>query len=71
MKFVFLTTYPDRMIANLTANMLRGSGILVQVRSDDAGGVDPALALINGVELLVPEEQLAMAQEILADVSKT
>lgn len=71
MKFVSLVSFPDRMMANLTANMLRGSGILVQVRSDDAGGVDPALALVNGVELLVPEEQLAMAQDLLADASET
>jgi hypothetical protein len=71
MKFVSLISYPDRMIATLTANMLRGSGILVQIRSDDAGGLDPALALVNGVELLVPEEQLAMAQDLLADASET
>ncbi|HET9237355.1 MAG TPA: DUF2007 domain-containing protein [Oligoflexus sp.] len=71
MKFVSLISYPDRMIANLNANMLRGAGILVQVRSDDAGGVDPALALVNGVELLVPEDQLAMAQELLADDLET
>jgi hypothetical protein len=71
MKFVSLISYSDRMIANLTANMLRGSGIQVQVRSDDAGGVNPALALVNGVELLVPEEQLAMAQDLLADASET
>jgi hypothetical protein len=71
MKFVSLISYPDRMIANLTANMLRGSGILVQIRSDDAGGVDPALALVNGVELLVPEDQLAMAQDLLSDASET
>ncbi len=71
MKFVSLISYSDRMIANLTASMLRGSGILVQIRSDDAGGVDPALALVNGVELLVPEEQLALAQDLLADASET
>lgn len=71
MKYVPLISFPDRIIANLTANMLRGSGILVQIRSDDAGGVDPALALVNGVELLVPEEQLVMAQDLLADASET
>jgi hypothetical protein len=66
MKFVPLISFPDRIIAHLTANMLRGAGILVQIRSDDAGGVDPALALVNGVQLLVPEEQLSMAQDLLA-----
>jgi len=71
MKFVTLVSFPDRLIANLTASMLRGSGILVQIRSDDAGGVDPALALVNGVDLLVPEDQLNLAQELLADVSES
>jgi hypothetical protein len=71
MNFVPLVSFPDRILANLTANMLRGAGILVQIRSDDAGGVDPALALVNGVQLLVPEEQLSMAQDLLADASET
>lgn len=71
MKYVHLISFSDRIMANLTANMLRGSGILVQIRVDDAGGVDPALALVNGVELLVPVEQLAMAQDLLADASET
>lgn len=69
MKFVYLASFPDRMLANLTANMLRGSGILVQVRSDDAAGLEPALSLINGVELLVPEEQLSQAQELINHTS--
>jgi hypothetical protein len=70
MKFVRVGSFPSRIEADMIASLLQGSGIPSQVRSDDAGGVDPALALVTGVEVLVPEDEVTFAMELIGNVSK-
>ncbi|HYX39241.1 MAG TPA: DUF2007 domain-containing protein [Oligoflexus sp.] len=68
-KWVLLTSFSDRLQADLAASAIRGSGIRVELKSDDAGGLYPPLTVANGVELYVPEEQLDHAKELLQGIS--
>ncbi|HYX39281.1 MAG TPA: DUF2007 domain-containing protein [Oligoflexus sp.] len=68
-KWVLLTSFSDRLQADLAACAIRGSGIRVELKSDDAGGLYPPLTVAYGVELYVPEEQLDHAKELLQGIS--
>jgi hypothetical protein len=67
-ELVVVGTFSDRIEADLAASALEAAGIASMIRSDDAGGLRPAMAFSNGVELLVRTEEAAAAGEILAGV---
>jgi len=62
---VVLTTVLHRMLGDPIAAYLEEHGIRALVRSDDCGGLDPALAFTRGVEIHVAEEDLARANRLL------
>ncbi|MDH3283773.1 MAG: DUF2007 domain-containing protein [Acidobacteriota bacterium] len=62
---VVLTTFMNRIEAELVAGKLRDAGIETVLRSDDAGGMEPNLALVRGVWLLVRRRDLERARELL------
>lgn len=52
--------------AQLIVGMLEANGITAAVSADDAGGIEPQLQL-SGVRVLVSNDDLAKAQELIAD----
>jgi hypothetical protein len=62
---VVVQTFSYRFEADLAKSALDAAEIDAMVRSDDAGGLRPAMSMTNGVELLVRREDLARASEIL------
>lgn len=60
-----LRTYGLEIEARMDAAALEANGIPAEVLADTAGGAFPSLALIFPVRLLVREEDVALALEIL------
>jgi len=56
----------SRIEAELIAGMLRNNGLRAVVSADDAGGQEPPLQ-IQGVRVLVPPADEALARQLLAD----
>ena len=69
-EIVVVRTFNDRIEADLAASALNAAGIESMIRDDDAGGMQPALALTNGVQLLVHADDAAAAGEILDGASR-
>lgn len=65
--FVSLTTAPHRALAEPIAELLQDHGIHAWVKSDDCGGVDPALNFVNGTHVMVPRTDLEHGRELLAE----
>jgi hypothetical protein len=63
--FINFKTYSARYEAELAQSVLETNGIETLISSDDAGGVGPALAFTRGVQLLVKEEDIQKAEELL------
>ena len=57
-----LSTFPSTADAQLAKGVLDDAGIESMVRSDDAGGMYPA---IGGADLLVRTEEVDKANEVL------
>jgi hypothetical protein len=62
--FVLAKVCNSRMEADLLKAYLEMEGIEVMIKADDAGGMLPMLASLNGVSVLVPENDLKRALEI-------
>ena len=62
---VVIRSFGDRFEADLAQSALEAAGIESIVRSDDAGGMRPALTFANGAELMVRTEDAERADEIL------
>ena len=70
-ELVVVRTFNDRFDAELAQSALQAAEIDSMLRSDDAGGLRPHMALQNGVELLVRMEDAQGARQILdTDVSE-
>jgi len=70
-ELVVVRTFNDRIDAEVAQSALEAAEIDSMLRSDDAGGLRPHMALQNGVELLVRSEDAQAAVEILdTDVSR-
>jgi hypothetical protein len=63
---VVVRTFSDRVEAELAQGALEAAGIASMVRSDDAGGMRPAMAFSNGAELLVRAEDAGEAGDVLS-----
>ena len=63
---VVLRTFNYRHEAEMVKSFLAARDIESFVASDDCGAVDPALQYLRGAQLLVAEEDLDSAVEVLA-----
>ena len=62
---VVVATFADRPEAELAKGALEAAGIEAVVRSDDSGGLRPAMTFSNGAHLIVRERDAEAAREIL------
>lgn len=62
---VVLRTFINEFEAERAKGMLEEEGIECYVSSDNVGGMEPPLQLIQGIKLLVLEEDLNRAKTIL------
>jgi len=62
---VIVRTFINEFEAERAKGILEEEGIECYVSSDNAGGMEPPLQLILGIRLLVLEEDLKKAKEIL------
>lgn len=56
--------------ADLAVGLLRSNGLRAVAIADDAGGLDPALSVTDGVQIQVNPEDEAAARALLAEVEK-
>ena len=66
-KFVSVAAVPHRALAQPLVDLLEDHNIPAWVNSDDWGGVDPALAFVNGTHVMVPEADLQRAQQLVSE----
>ncbi len=62
---VKLTSFSDRIEAEMLKSFLVDSGINVIIHSDDSFGINNGMTAANGVFIIVPREQLEDAQVLL------
>ena len=62
---VVVRTFGNEIDAELARSALEAAEIDAMIRSDNAGGMRPAMSMTNGVELLVRAEDADRASEIL------
>lgn len=67
MELVELLRTPNSFEAEVIAARLRDAGVEAVVFGSDAGGWAPHLALFQGTRVMVPEDALDFARELLAD----
>lgn len=63
---VTIRTFLVRIDADLAASALAAAGIDALIRPDDCGGMRPHM-WYGGIELLVREEDMAQAENILSE----
>jgi hypothetical protein len=68
---VVVKTFPDRIEAELAHSALEAAGIEAMLRTDDAGGLQPGMALANGIAVLVRVEDATAAAEVLSQAPTT
>jgi len=61
-----LKIFNNRIEAEVLKSLLESSGMKSWILSDDAGSMYPAQASINGVRLMVRDEDFKTASELLA-----
>lgn len=61
-----LKIFSTRMEAEVLRSLLESSGIKSWILSDDAGSMYPSQASINGVRLIIRDEDFKTASELLA-----
>jgi hypothetical protein len=66
-RLVPVRTFDNRIDAEMAKDLLEAQGIPSYISGDDAGGIDPALQLTQGVRLIVQERDLARAGQTLDD----
>jgi len=70
-EIVVLRTYNDPFSAEVAKSALEAAGIASMIRSDDGGGQYPgAMGFSRGVELLVRQEDLRRASEIVGSTAE-
>ena len=64
-RLVVLKTFTDSMEAEVVRGMLEAHGIFAHIARDDLGGTRLDLNMISGVKLMVPNDSLDQAMELL------
>jgi len=62
-----LKIFNNRIEAEVLKSLLESSGMKSWILSDDAGSMYPAQASINGVRLMVRDEDFKIARGLLAE----
>jgi len=65
LKLIKVRSFLYRHEAEMAKELLETEGVEVMISSDDHGGVRPSLAYAAGVDLLVREEDVDRASELL------
>ena len=65
---ICVATYLDDMLAEVARTQLEASGIPAFVARDDCGGMQPNLANLGGIRLLIDSAHEAEARALLAAV---
>ena len=63
--WILLSVFPSRLIAEMSQRLLEREQVRSIVLVDDGGGLYPALAFVSGAKLLVHDDDLSRAREIL------
>ncbi len=58
-------TFNNEIEAEIAMSVLEAAGIESAMRRDDCGGVQPAMGLTGGVQVVVDDENLETATELL------
>ncbi|MEO8223526.1 MAG: DUF2007 domain-containing protein [Gammaproteobacteria bacterium] len=66
-RIIPIKAYSTRMDADLAKAVLEANGIDAIVSADDAGGMEPWLALSQHIQILVREEDATVARDLLAE----
>lgn len=69
-RLVVISTFLDRIEADLAQSALEAAGIESVVHSDDSAGLYPNLSMSNGVDLLVREADAERAAEVLTEFAQ-
>jgi hypothetical protein len=64
---VTIRSFSDEPSARIARDILGANGIGASIRSDGASGLEPQLAYVGGVRLLVRSEDAEAALELLGD----
>ncbi len=64
-QWVCVESVSHRALAAMLADLLCEHGIQARVHGDDCGGVDPALAWVRGVDVMVPADRETKARQLL------
>ncbi len=65
--WIKITSFMNRYEADLAQGLLEANDIEAVTFSDDCGSVDPALTFALGIRLMVKEEDVERAKEVLID----
>ncbi len=57
--------FSNELEAEVAMSALEAAGIECIMRRDDCGGVQPAMGLTTGIHVIVPDEDLDAATEVL------
>lgn len=68
--FVSVRTFSDRIEAELAHSALEAAGIESMLKTDDAGGLQPGLAMANGISVIVRVEDAATSRAVLGGTRK-
>ncbi len=63
---VLCREFYSRAEAGIVRELLLANGIESYINSDDCGSVDPALSFARGVQLFIEEEDVPLAEQVLA-----
>ena len=68
-KLVTVVTFPDRIEAELARTALEATGVYAIVAADDAGNQNPGLGFSRRVSVLVRQEDVELARQVLQDAA--
>ena len=60
-------TFSNEIEAEMAMSALEAAGIESAMKRDDCGGVQPAMGLTGGVQVIVNDEDLEVATEVLEE----
>ena len=66
-ELIAIRTFLDIPTAELARSMLESAGIFAQIFSDNEGGLNPSLGFGTGSRLMIREDDVEEAEEILKD----
>jgi hypothetical protein len=62
---VVVRTFHSAIEAEMALSALTAAGFHAMITKDDCGGAQPSMNLIGGIDILVPQDELDAATELL------